>query len=299
MRFLILFFALTLAGCGSTPYRDDYTKHVNLLATNYFNDTSFKFSFVKNQSVDLRGLYSQYDTVSASPVMYQGGGGLVGMLAQIGAHSSIIQSQRSDILAKEQEKANMPILPLINISKNMSLIELLENNHSLNFTLDSEASNTINIKPIFFSNSDMTEFSLTSIVWLLDKKKGKRRKQKYQYKNLIRVYSQKLNEAQRKKLANGDNRLLSNVLSSLLNTALFITKNELTGLYARVNNPMQTFIIKNDSGTKVIRGSIVAEKCGYQIIQDLHSWFIAYPKPESSGSLNGDNRINIKTCKDS
>jgi len=288
MRFLFIIFALGLVGCGSTPYRDDYAKHVNLIADNYYDDANFKFSFSENPNADLRGLYSQNDTVDATPILYQGGAGLAGLLVQIGTHSSIVQSQRNEKRAKEQEQANKPILPLINLTKEVPLIDLIGENSFQLVSLENAVSDTVKIKPIFFSNSDMTELSLKSIVWLPSQDKSKRRKQKFKYKNMIQVYSQRLNESQHKKLVNGDKGFLSEVLSSLLTTALYITKNELTGQYSKVKGPVQTFFIKDGSGEKVIRGSIVAEKCGYQIIQDIHSWFIAYPKPEVTAGINND-----------
>ena len=291
MRFLFIFISLGLIGCGSTPYRDDYTKYVNLIPENYFDDSSFKFSFVTSQNVDLRGLYSQNDVVDSTPILYQGGPGLAGLAAvliQVGGHSSLVQHQRNEKLSREQEKANEPILPLINLTKELPLIDLLGKHRSQLVSTENDISEPINIKPIFFSNSDMTKLSLKSVVWLPFKDNNKGRKKKFKYKNLIQVYSQKLNKSQQEKLVNGDKEFISEVLSSLLTTAIHITKNELTGQYSKVKSPNQTFFIEDGSDKKVIRGSVVAETCGYQIIQDIHSWFIAYPKPEITTSINND-----------
>ena len=287
MKLISLFIALFLVGCGSTPYRDDYAKHVNLLEDKYFDDANIKFSFMGGPSVDLRGLYQKNDTANASPILYQGGAGLIGMLAQIGAHSTIINSQRNEKLAQEQEQVNQSILPLINTSKKIMLTDLVDEYQSIN---QESTADTIRIKPIFFSNSDMTEFSLTSIVWL-PFQETIRKRQEFKYKNLIRVHSQKFSESEQEKIANGDEKLLSGIFSSLLNTALFMAKSELTGKYAKLNKPVQTFVLKGELNQKVIRGSVVAEKHGYQIIQDLHSWLIAYPKSDDSNKIIDGNII--------
>mgnify|MGYP001603384432 FL=1 len=176
MRFLFIIFAITLVGCGSTPYRDDYTKHVNIIREGYLDETDFKFNFVENPNVDLRGLYSQNDTANASPIMYQGVGGVAGLLVQIGTHSSLIQSQRNSKLAKDQEHANNQILPLIDITTEVPLRDLIGEHSSQIVSLENVGTDTVNIKPIFFSNSDMTELSVKSIVWLpLEERRNKRK----------------------------------------------------------------------------------------------------------------------------
>ncbi|PSW07545.1 hypothetical protein C9I89_02210 [Photobacterium lipolyticum] len=288
MRFLLIIFTITLIGCGSTPYRDDYAKHVNLIAGNHIDKANFKFSFAKNTNVDLRGLYLQNNTADASPMMYQGGAGLIGLLVQIGTHSSLVESERNEKLTKEQEQANKKILPLISMSKEISLIDLIGDYSFQLVSQENADPDTINIKPIFFSNSGMTKLSLKSIVWLPLQEKSNSRKQKLKYKNLIQVYSPKLTDSQSQKLIEGDSEYLSEVLSSLLKTALYITRNELTGQYYKIKNPSHTFVIEDDSSIKVIRGTVVEEKCEYQIIQDVHSWLIAYPKPEATSSTDYD-----------
>ncbi len=291
MKLLFVILILSLAGCGSTPYSDDYVKQVNLVAENYFDDENFNFTFSENSNVDLRGLYSKNDGVGNTNMLYHGGAGLIGLLAQVGTHAYIVDSQRSHKLAKEQEIANNKILPLISLTKEMKLVDLVGTHRSSLVSSASVADDTINIKPIFFSNDDMTELSLKSIVWLPLKKESKQRKPKFKYKNLVQVYSNKLNESQQEKLINGDQLLLSEILSSLLTTAIYITKNELFSNYSKVKGPEKTFFINKGASKKVIRGSIVDEKCGYQIVKDIHFWFIAFPTSKVAPSINDNSLI--------
>ena len=288
MKLILIIFALLLVGCGSTPYRDDYAKHVNLMKNSYFNESNFKFSFVENPHVDLRGQYSRNDTANASPILYQGGAGLAGLLVQIGTHSTMVSAQRNEKLAIAQEQANQPILPLINITKDIALVDLIGEHKSQWTSLETIDAKIVRIKPIFFSNKDMTELSIKAIVWLPKQHKNSRKKQKFNYKNMIHIYGEKLNKLQQQKLIAGDEEFLTLQLAALLKTAISIAKDDLTGRYAKNKTRTKTFFIDNGSGKKVIRGAVVAEKCGYKVIQDLHSWFIALPLLKTKTSIETD-----------
>jgi hypothetical protein len=286
-KMLFIAFSLTLLGCSNTPYKDDYTKHINQLNEHFHDDSKFEFSFEKEIYVDLRGQYSRDDTTSSSPMLYQGGAGIAGLIVQIGAHASIINAQRNDKLAQAQELANTPILHLINLSQDITLLELIGEHKDSLAKQKNINDKTVKIKPIFFSNHAMTELSLKSIVWISTQKKGKNKQ--FKYKNMIQVYGRKLNKIQQKKLAEGDKELLAELLSSLIKTTINITKDELTGKYSKINNPAQTFFINRGNKKEVVRGSLIAKKCGVQVIRNLHSWFIAYP--QLSDSTNTKNNL--------
>ena len=288
MKRLIIILSFLIVGCGSTPYRDDYAKHVNLMKNSYFSESNFKFSFVENSNVDLRGKYSRNDTADASPILYQGGAGLAGLLVQIGTHSTMVSAQRSAKLAMAQEQANQPILPLINITKDIALVDLIDEHKSQWVNVDNIDEKIAHIKPIFFSNKDMTELSIKAVVWLPKQNKKGRKKPKFNYKNMIHIHGKKLNKVQQQKLIDGDEEFLKLQLSTLLKTAINIAKDDLTGSYVKKKSRTKTFFINNDSGKKVIRGTIVAEKCGYKVIQDLHSWFIALPLIKADKSIDND-----------
>jgi len=277
MRSVIVFLLTFLIGCGSTPYRDDYTKHVNLISHQYLSASSFNYSFSNGFNVDLRGLYSENDSVTASPILYQGGAGLVGLLVQVGTHSSLIDSQRNDKLNSLQVAADQKISPLIGIVENISLDELIKNEQLASLNSQHPDFNTVFIKPIFFSNEEMTEISLRTIFWIPISEQKKNRKNKFKYQNMVQVYANKLTDLQQEKIINGDEIAIKPILASLLNTSLTIIKNELTGQYKNISNAPQTFVFKDNNNSKVVRGTLIAQKCDYKIIKDLHSWFYVYP----------------------
>lgn len=313
MRIFILAIVLTLLGCNSTPHGDDYTQHVNQIEEGYINPSNFTFRFSDVDTVELRGLHSKDDTVEGSDILYAGDAGLVGLLTQVAVHSSIINMQREEKLLKQQTAADESISPLIDMTKDLPLVQLLEE-YTSSLTTGNEASiNTIYIKPIFFSNSDMNKFSLKTVVWLptserlgvtpnnsenfenvekterLPEYSRRYESEKYfKYKNMIEVYSRRLTELEKEKLLQGNTEYFSKILSSLLRTTLYIAQNELSGQYAKSNNQNQTHFIEEDSGKRVVRGSLIAEKCGYKIIRDLHSWIIAYPKATPLVEASGE-----------
>lgn len=277
MRLLSLGFSIALVGCSTTPYQGDNVKHVNALSQNTISEADLKFNIGEKHRVDLRGSYSNNDTIDAVSMMYDGSAGLVGLLVQVGAQAAMLQGQRDGKLSAQQEEANKKISPLIDITNHISLVELTGDYRSKVASLDKEDSDTVNIKPVFFSNGDMNRISLNLTAWSNSLEENNRAQESLKYKNLLKIYSPKLTAAQSEALASGDRSLISDLLSSLLQTALYITKNDVTGKYSQVKNPVKTYHMEIDSGRKVIRGAYLEEKCGYQIIRDIRSWVIAYP----------------------
>lgn len=280
MRIILILLIISISGCSS-PYRDDYAKHINLLKDQYIPKNDFTFHFNGQNNVDLRGVYSQENNTTSSGIAYHGGAGLAGMLVQIGTHAAIVNSQRNGKLSKEQEHANKSISILRDLAEDMQLVKLLDESDYENYSFENRNSDSLNITPIFFSNNDMTELSLKSIIWMTSDGSNK-----VKYKNIIQVYNRKLSEVEHEKLMNGNQEVLSQILSSLLKTTLYIAKNELSGEYTNKESVIQTILIKQNKKQKVIRGTVIAEKCGYQVIKNLHSWFIVYSKDQDNNSIN-------------
>ena len=274
---------IILAGCVSAPYRDDYAAHVNT-RSEYYAGKDLKFVLAEGSLVDIRGIYSKDNTSSSSPMMYQGGAGLAGLLAQIGTHASLVNSQRTKKLAAAQEAANGDIATLISVAEGIDLLALFEQTDSgLISAIDAGAAATdVNIKPIFFASSAMDQISLNTIVWI--DAEGRSEGDAPTYQNLIQVFSPKLSAQQSERLANGDKQLLSSLISSLLDTSLKIAKADLTGQYVSVSAPDKTYLVEKHFGAKVVRGAVVDHTCGYDVIRDIHSWFVAHSTEEASDS---------------
>ncbi|ABG38570.1 hypothetical protein Patl_0038 [Paraglaciecola sp. T6c] len=274
MRFLFLSVFFLIVGCNSTPNRDDYAKHINTMGKAFHGENTLAFSFAQNEGIDLRGIHNRDDSTSSSPILYQGGAGLVGMFAQIGAHAAFINSSRNAKLAEEQERADNKISPLINLINGVSIFSLLDRTDSLfvkNNDIDNE---TLRLKPIFFSNEKMNQVILKLIAWLPDEK-GRTKNLRYQ--NMIQVFSPILSEDEHALFVDENNDDVKQMMARQLNTAIHILQSDLTGRYTGLNEPQNTFTILRNDSSKVVRGSVVDNKCGFQVVQDLHSWYIAFP----------------------
>lgn len=268
---------ITLVGCVSAPYRDDYTSHINVVSEHY-RESDLRFSLADGDHVDIRGIYPQDDSTGASPIMYQGGAGLAGLVAQIGTHASIINSQRNTKLAEAQVRANEAISPLITTASELNLTNLVAQAGYKVLNPEEGSKAKVNIKPIFFASRDMNQLSLNLVVWIDGKGGSEGTKPKYQ--NLIQVFSPKLSGAQRLRLVEGDEKLLSEVMLPLIDTSLAVVAADLAGKYAAINRPDKTHLVEKHFGKKVVRGAVVDNKCDYVVIRDLRSWFIAHvPEP--------------------
>lgn len=288
MKILLLgLFALFLTGCNSTPKRDDYAKYVNNVNTAGIEANDITFTLVGAKTVDMRGMHKRDDTASQSPILYQGGAGVIGLVAQIGIHASMIQSQRNEQLSQKQKEANALVAPIIDIASAYSLDSLTDE-----FTVsptDKNANQTLalKVKPIFYSSSDMDQIQLKLVTWL-PKKSGKRtakKKNQYRYRNLVQIYSQVFNEEEKRRLLDKDDEFLKSTLATLLNTSLDVVQKDFVGQYAKKKASSQTFLLEENSATKVVRGSIVETTCDFNVIKDLRSWLIVIPADEDSAVI--------------
>ncbi|MDP5032236.1 hypothetical protein [Paraglaciecola sp.] len=273
-RFTFLVFIMVLAGCGSTPYRDDYTKHVNLVKNQFNEPSSLTFTFDGGDSVDLRGHYDGDDEVGQTAILYQGGAGLVGLIAQIGLHASLVDSTRDDKLAVAQQEANAQIQTLIDQVQRLSLPLLLDDMGENLVTRDTVNTQTLRLRPIFFSKPDMSQLMLKLVAWIPHPKGGKNTSL---YQNMIEVHGGKFAAVTALDDNTKQGDVLAQSLAVMLKKALQIALNDVTGVYQKSNGAQASFFIEQNNKTRVIRGSVVEENCDYQVVQDLHSWFIAIP----------------------
>lgn len=286
MRVLItLLMFISLIGCVSAPYRDDHTAHINTIPEQY-DASELRFVLVDGPAIDIRGVYSADNTTVSSSIMYQGVGGIAGLLAQIGTHASLINSQRNTKLADAQMRANEEISLLISLAPEIDLRKLVkEAGYKLEGHNHTEVSSTlVNIKPIFFASKTMDKISLNMITWVDGN--GGAEGSKPQYQNLVQVFSQNLSDQQKARLEKGDKQFLSNLMLMLLDTSLTIVTADLAGKYSSIDTPDKTFLVEKHFGKKVVRGTVVDNMCNYIVIRDLRSWFVAHM--EQSISVNGN-----------
>lgn len=282
MKYCLLLPIVFILGCGSTPNTQDYIRHVNKLEAAKVDTADLAFQFV-HPKVDLQAYYNRDSSIQAPAILYQGGAGIAGLLAQIGTHASVVNSQRNSLVAQAQDDANKQIREKIELVSEIELAELVEAKLKSKFQLESNDTQRVNIRPVFFTNKNNDQVNLKLVAWLL-KEKPKKKKDKYLYANLIEVRSGLKQETI-------TDQEFGQLLASLLNRGLSALVNDLNGVYLSSSTNMETFIVKVNNKNKVVRGFYVEETCTDSVFRNLHSWLIVTPKATVQ-----ESSIQVEQC---
>ncbi|ABE56433.1 hypothetical protein Sden_3157 [Shewanella denitrificans OS217] len=290
---LILLCILTaLSGCKS-PNRDDYISAKLLSKADFIQEEQFTFSLESLSAIDVRGEYVNDDSINQPSIMYAGiGAG--GMLAQVVAHAAINSSLQDNALSERQIMANMQIEPISRLVLETKFQDFLGKYQDFYVSIDKADNKTIFLKPIYFVSQNLERLSLKMVVWSGKKNKGKR-KQNWEYQNLIEVNSRVLNKDEIDKIISGQGKeLLDALLMEMSQLALSSLQSEVTGVISqRLLDPSvkpATITIKTGETKEYIRGTIVEHSCRYTLIRNLRNWLIHYPtsqvlSPEVVGEL--------------
>ena len=277
---LVVLSTILLSGCGSTIRQDGYVKHVNKLDLKKINDEALEFHLPTTDAITLLALHKNDSTAAQTNMLYAGDAGLIGLIAQVGAHAAFVSSERSNKLIEAQEQANKAIKPLLNITKLNSITNLIgTESEKIRFGEQNNGSNTFKIKPIFYSSQDMKSVFLKMIVWQeLQTKKSK--KNKYTYLNLIQVYGNPFSQIELDEITKGEDTILLSKLSEYLNQAMVLAEKDILGEYRNVKKASKTFLITQGHKNKVIRGQLLEKGCKFSIVKNLNSWLISLPHNE-------------------
>lgn len=285
--FLILVCGLTLMGCASTPKTDDYTKHVAANSHIHENIGSPIFYLAAEQAIDVRGEYDSDSSIASGSMMYQGGAGVGGLLAQIATHAVINNSARDSKLSAAQLKANEVLAPIQQTVDEIKLNQLT-NSDTSEYSFTTESNDTdylVYFKPIFFVSQDFKHLSLKNTVWIKkinkSKKRNSKKKIEFLYKNLVSVSSQALSEQEISRLKE-DQHYLINHFKSLLDESLIITSRELKGTYLVQSNTTNMFKVARSDKKQYIRGHQVDSINSKLVLKNLRSWLIAVHKTDVS-----------------
>lgn len=266
-----------LSACGSTPYRDDYAKHVQLNNAQFLSQAELLWYVDPNTPVELRGKYQQNNTLGSSSIMYDGSAGLAGMLVQVGAHAAMINSGRDSKLSEQQTLANNNIKLLDELTGKLILGDILSADVMQSIASVKDA-NTVFIKPIFFSDQRMRRLTLKLIAWLpKDTSKVPKKESDFRYQNMVQVYDN-LPDNKNSNLLDLTRPQLHERFQRLLEQGLKIVASDVSGQYQLDNIKTQTFKVKYDDRNTVVRGKLVEETCTHQVIKNLRKWYIVVPK---------------------
>lgn len=278
---------LFLSACGSTPYRDDYAKHVQLNSSEYIPPHELSWAINLRAPVELRGKYQQSNTLGSSAILYDGSAGLAGMLVQVGMHAAMINSGRETQLSEQQIGANNNIKMLVELTGDLNLEDIMsaETRQSIVPIADK---NTVFVKPIFFSDERMRRLTLKLIAWIpKDISKVPVKERDFRYQNMIQVYDS-LPKVDDSNLLDLTQVQLHKRYQSLLDLGLKIVINDVSGQYHLKDSKTQTFTIKYDDRNTVVRGKLAEHTCTHKIIKDLRNWFIAFPNHHQTSVTSSD-----------
>lgn len=285
---------LVLVGCSSAPKNPGYVKHVNTL--NYANFSPDKINFVlpSQPQVSLEAVYDRSATGTAPLAVYDGSAGLIGVFVQAGMQSSAVQSQRNKIRTEAQKKANSQIQPLIESAKGIETVSLLGDYVNKVVPESAKTATSVFVNPLFYSETDFSKLSMKLVFWIpktaeqLKKSKKSKRKNRSQnqYNNLVQVFSDTISESEAALLAEGDQTVLHEKMTAMLQQGLQIVEKELAGNYSQVESKMKTIVIEEGSSKRVVRGKVVDNICGIEVVQNLHSWFVAVPSAKKEVAAN-------------
>lgn len=279
---------INLLGCSSAaPKKDDYARYVKLNSQEVQFDVPV-FQLIHPESVDVRGEYPNNDSIANNAILYQGGAGALGFLAQIATHAAINDSIRDDKLSTLQIEANKVLKPVSDIINQLKLTDVVGDIPAAYKLADDSAQQQENyrvkIKPIFFVAHEFEYIAVKSIVWI-DKKNTKKQKKKSKkyparnvhYQNLIEVVSRRYGEEELaliKTQSNGE--FFISEISQLFQESLLVAAKELSGFY-QDENKVQSYKLTRKSSNRYIRAHQVDMMCDKLVLRNLRSWLIVIP----------------------
>jgi len=267
---LLLFTALT--GCKSVK-RDDYVRATLLPEQNLISATEFKFYLDTQLPIDIRGDYSHNRSIEGANMLYQGPPAAA--LAQLFTHAAIASSLKEEKLRAQQDEANEAILPLRNLANSIQLDSIIAENTFYSSELDPDNKKLVNVKPIFFADSTMTNLSLKLVAWIDLPKSKKSKKAKKMYQNIIEVHAKPLSKEERDVLLS-DSSELTLRLQKLFNSAVMSVQRDVSGEYS---SPVaqQTLHILEGKKKEFVRGEVLEKSCESVVVKNLRNWIIHYP----------------------
>lgn len=272
---LLLFTALT--GCKSVK-RDDYVQATLLSEKNLISATEFKFYLDTQLPLDIRGNYSHNRAIEGANVLYQGPPAAA--LAQLFTHAAITSSLKEEKLRAQQDEANEAILPLRYLANSIQLNSIVANNAFYSSEPNPNDKKQVNVKPIFFSDSTMTNLSLKLVAWIdfpksKKAKKTTKAKKTKMYQNIIEVHAKPLTEKERDLLL-ADSSNLTLHLQKLFNSAVKSVQRDVSGEYS---SPVaqQTLHILEGKKKEFVRGEVLEKSCESVVVKNLRNWIIHYP----------------------
>jgi hypothetical protein len=275
MRYFPIFLAAILSACASQKH-DDYTKY-QILETNLdYSKKNFVIQVDKKKSVDFRGIYNTDQSVEHGPIMYEGGAGAGGFLAQVLVHAAISSNMQNNKLSQQETQANKILSPFKTTIENLSQESLIHESNLYHFE-DNPDDNDIILtsNPIFFLSQDMTSITLKNIISAKQKNS-----KNVIYDNLVEVISKELPSKEIiEKFNENKGESIKKMTRELYQHSLMLALSDLKGNYDTSETPHKNFRFKQGKKSRFERGASIEQNEDTSTIRNLRGWLISYPSP--------------------
>ena len=181
--FLLILFLISAC---ATNHTDDYVKYRSINHKESFSYDNIAIFLNSEQKVDFRGSFETDNSVNSNQILYQGGAGVGGLIAQVFIHASMTASQQNEKLRSQQEQANRVLDSFVPLLNTFFQKDLETESELVYFPNIASIKNDIYIlsKPIFFLSQDSEHVILKHKISVI-----KTDQKKPIYENLIEVVS--------------------------------------------------------------------------------------------------------------
>lgn len=282
MKFPIVLLVLLLAGCNSTPKRDDYTQYVAKPTASETISGPIFVSLDANKYPDFRGVYDADNTIANNSMLYQGGAGGAGVLAQILTHAAVNSSAQKSKLAEQQKKANKVLQPILPALENIGFSDLVYQHEDYVFA-QSDAEGTPAIKlqsdPIFFFSKDLKSLTLKHVV-----KATKPSSKKPFYQNIVEVVGSNIQEDPVLWWTDNEAQRLRDSVKHLYQLSLRLAAQDIKGQLDAEGVPQRNHRFYQGGELRIERGTELKTDCESRVIRNLRGWLVVYPIEETGVS---------------
>lgn len=258
-KFGLLFIVLTilLGGCSA--------KHRNYAVYQKSADINLTQTHIEVLSSDelkplFLGKVSASNTLDTTPMMYSGAAGIIGVFAQVAAHSAIVDGKHNGKISEEQQAAN-EVLKNYSGLNNFSVKSLI-NDHNRFVPVDTPESGVkdhyIQLSPLYYISQDRTLIELHAVVETY--RKGAQSDPLYS--NVIKIY------AKREMLEDAEISLL---VPELYNAAISYAVKDMASSLSELDTRDKNY----DLSGGFERGKKLFASCDHEVVRNLRGWIVA------------------------
>jgi len=290
---------LLISGCTSAP-KNHHASHIHSGAK-IPEKTLFSVSPLISDHLLFRGAFESAVQEQDYSVMYMGGAGIAGIIAEIATHGMLESNSQNSKAKKAQDIANEALIPI------QPAIEMLDSASALDNVIDSNPKLIhlsakkkkplleLRMQPMFFVDQSYSTLSLKNIVSVQER----HQKNKPIYQNMVEIVSL-LPEGLEKENTDGQLQHLQEITQQQLADSVSLALKDAMSILNK-SDAMQTFRYAEYGKYSYERASLIEKSCSRVIIRTLRKWLKSRPVelfPDMKNSLEKKcSETNHETTK--